>query len=259
MSRRILILTLLAACPPPPAQPSYFQNAPPAPYPAAGDPQPYQPAQQPYQPAPPPPAYQPVPAAPVATGTCSQDLGCYGRCNPLTQACIASCDGQTAHPDIDRAHAVLQCMGASGCSDQNCVVQRCNTQLSTCTGQPIAAAPPPPAPAAPAAGGGSITPGRYACQALSYTVNTLPHYVPSTMGTIEIDASGTYHAPQFSGGDGTVSLSGHLLTFIGGSLAGWVVWADESESGKFIRFDSKDHQHPQPSARLGDSVCYIQK
>jgi len=226
----ILALTLLASCQPPPQQPSYFQNAPP----------------------PPQPGYQPPP--PVATGTCGQDIACYGRCNPLTEACIAGCDGQTAQPDIERAHAVLQCMGASGCTDQGCLVQRCNAQLSTCAGQPIAAAPPPPA----AAASGSLPPGRYACQAMSYTVNSLPHYIPSTLGTIELEANGRYHAPQFAGGDGTTSLSGHVVTFIGGSLAGWVAWADESASGKYILFDGKNHEHAQPSAQLGDSVCYIQ-
>lgn len=149
-------------------------------------------------------------------------------------------------------------MGQSGCKDQSCVVQRCNAQLSACTGTAIAAAPAAPTPSAPVSSGG-IAPGRYACQALTYTVNTTPHFVPSTMGTIEIQAGGRYHAPQFNGGDGSTSLSGHLLTFVGGSLAGWVVHSDESLSGKFIRFDSKDHQHPADSAHLGDSLCYLQK
>lgn len=100
---------------PPPQQPTQLQY----------------PQQQPYAQA------QPVPQA-----SCQDTLVCYGQCNPMSEQCVGACDQRTSPESQQNAHAVLQCMAASGCQDQNCLAQRCNAQIQTCTSQTLAVQQP---------------------------------------------------------------------------------------------------------------------
>ncbi len=133
MRQALLVVMVVAACVQPQPQPSYFSGQ--------------QQQQQPYA--------QPQPQ-PVAAATCQQTLECYGRCNPLTDQCVGACDQGTTPDSVQNAHALLQCMGQSGCADQSCVAQRCGAQITACTNVTVAAAPapgpaaaPPPAPNGP--------------------------------------------------------------------------------------------------------------
>lgn len=91
----------------------------------------------PAAPAPAPAAARPGPA------TCMDTLTCYSQCAPLTPGCVVACEQRTTTPAAQASRAVLDCMSASGCADQTCIVQRCGTQLTTCTNVAIAAAPAP--------------------------------------------------------------------------------------------------------------------
>ena len=108
------------------------------------------PAQQP----PPTYAQQPAPgyAAQAPAASCQDTLACYGQCNPMTPSCIATCDQGTTPDSQQNAHAVLQCIGTSGCSDQDCVAQQCSAEVMTCTNVNVAPAQPAQAaqPAQPA-------------------------------------------------------------------------------------------------------------
>ena len=83
-----------------------------------------------------------APQVGAATATCHNTLDCYGQCNPMTEACITACDQRTTPESAQQSHAVLQCMAQSGCADQNCVVQRCGVQITTCTNMTLATASP---------------------------------------------------------------------------------------------------------------------
>jgi hypothetical protein len=142
---RVAFAVVLFGCVPQP-QPTYFQQ-PGYQQPSPGQ-QPYgqqPPGQQPYSP-PPQVAQQ---------ASCSDTLACYGQCNPLTEQCIGGCDQRTSPAASQNAHAVLQCMAQSGCTDQNCVAQRCGTQITTCTNTtlPQTVAQQPQAQPQPQAGG----------------------------------------------------------------------------------------------------------
>src|SRR5262245_51228094 len=89
-----------------------------------------------------------VPTVAAAQGSCTDTLGCYGACNPLTEPCMDGCDRLASPSAAQNARAVIQCMAQSGCQDQSCVAERCRAQLSTCV-----STTPPVAPRAP--GGGS--------------------------------------------------------------------------------------------------------
>jgi hypothetical protein len=108
------------------------------------------PAQQP----PPTYAQQPAPGyagAQAPAASCQDTLACYGQCNPMTPSCVASCDQRTTPESQQNAHAVLQCVGTSGCSDQDCVAQQCSAEVMTCTNVNVAGEQPaqPPQPTQP--------------------------------------------------------------------------------------------------------------
>jgi hypothetical protein len=129
MKLALLVAFTLAGCVPP-QQPSYFTQ------PGANQP---------------PPPVAATAAAPTAS--CQDTLNCYGTCNPMTDACLGTCDQRTTPESSQDARAVVQCMAASGCQDQNCVAQQCGAQITACTNVTLAVAPAQPQ--APASGGGT--------------------------------------------------------------------------------------------------------
>jgi hypothetical protein len=92
---------------------------------------------------------------------------------------------------------------------------------------------------------------------LYVTVNAPPYYMPSTLGTIEIDANGGYRAPGFRDGAGTTAINGDLLVFSGGSMNGWAATFGVTQTGRYIHFSGSDFAHPGKSARRGDSMCFM--
>ena len=95
------------------------------------------------------PAQQPAQSAPQALAQpgCTGTLGCYGQCNPMSEACLSACDGRGSPASAQGARAVLQCMAQSGCQDQKCVAQRCGRELAACTSGALVAQPAPRQPA----------------------------------------------------------------------------------------------------------------
>jgi hypothetical protein len=137
----VVVVAGLMGCPPPPAQPSYYTQPPPG---GQGQGQ----GQAGY--------------APPSAASCQDTVTCYSQCTPFTEQCVQACEQRAAPQDAQSAHAVLACMGSSGCQDEGCVQQRCGAQLSTCSTalaqgqpqqpqQPAVQQPPPRQP--PAASG----------------------------------------------------------------------------------------------------------
>jgi hypothetical protein len=159
MTHSGLIALVLAACVPQ-QQPSYYQQQPGQAQPQPGYAQPQPGYAQPGY-APQPGYAQQQPPVAQTSATCSDTLTCYGRCNPLTDACVASCDQQTTPGSAQQAHGVLQCMATSGCTDQNCVAQRCSAPIQTCTNIAVVATQPAPAPASSGGPDAVMTPEFY--------------------------------------------------------------------------------------------------
>jgi hypothetical protein len=86
-------------------------------------------------------------AAAAAPGaSCRATLECYASCD-MTPDCMQGCDQRAGADDVALAHASMSCIANSECgADQDCVVQRCASELTACTEIAIA----PAAPAAPA-------------------------------------------------------------------------------------------------------------
>ena len=120
-----------------------------------------------------------------------------------------------------------------------------------------ATTPSVPEPAARQPASETVPSGRYACQVLYVGANQMPTYMPSTLGTVEIDANGGYHALGFRGAEGTTAIQGDLLVFSGGSMNGWAATFGTTASGRYIHFSGTDFAHPTKSARRGDSMCYL--
>ncbi len=100
--------------------------------------------------------------------------------------------------------------------------------------------------------------GRYACQRMQYTINSPPTYVPTGI-SFDLDGNGGYNAPSFTGGPGTVTFDGNVMTFQGGSLNGWHGYTGSISSGPFVRIRFKDPTAIASTLLLGDGMCYLQK
>ncbi len=130
------------------------------------------------------------------------------------------------------------------------------------TRSPAPPAPPPPAPPAPrATEGTSALAGIYQCQTLRYgtLVNGMYQtaYVPSALGTFEIDGDGGYRSPSYpSKGSGRVHADGATVTFEDGPYAGFIGELGSTSSGAHIRFGAKSSEAPPASTHFNDHVCY---
>lgn len=119
-----------------------------------------------------------------------------------------------------------------------------------------AAARTTPAPTKGAATG--MPAGRYACQQMRYTVNSPPTYVPTGI-SFDLDGNGGYSAPSFTGGPGTVTFDGNVMTFHAGAMNGWHGYTGSISSGPFVRIRLKDPTAIASSLLLGDGMCYLQQ
>jgi hypothetical protein len=116
-----------------------------------------------------------------------------------------------------------------------------------------------PTATAPTKGSSSGLPGgRYACQRMQFTVNSPPTYVPTGI-SFDLDGNGGYNAPSFTGGPGTVTLDGNVMTFHGGSMNGWHGFTGSISSGPFVRIRLKDPTAIATTLLLGDGMCYLQR
>jgi hypothetical protein len=116
----------------------------------------------------------------------------------------------------------------------------------------------PSTPSEPPASGDGMPAGTYACQQMRYTANTSPTYVPVGI-SFELDGNGGYSAPNFSGGPGTVSFEGKVVSFNGGAMNGWRGFAGATSSTEFIRIRLKATSEVATDLRLGDGMCYRQR
>lgn len=93
----------------------------------------------------------------VAPGaSCRATLACYTSCE-MVEDCLRPCDQRAGADDVALAHASVSCIADSGCgADQDCVVQRCASELTACT--EIAIAPSAPA-GTPQTGGAAVASG----------------------------------------------------------------------------------------------------
>jgi hypothetical protein len=121
---------------------------------------------------------------------------------------------------------------------------------------------PPPArrPPPPATGVASTLAGTYHCSMLSSGSRTGRYqtdYVPSAMGTFQIQENGAYSSATFPAkGSGRVSANAGTVTFNGGPYAGFIGLIGSVSSGATIRFGGVQTQPPTPSVHFNDHVCY---
>jgi hypothetical protein len=122
---------------------------------------------------------------------------------------------------------------------------------------------PSPAAAPTGASAGGPPAGRYECFAVQILVGprigqVQTKFVPGALPAIVVDGAGGYTA---SGGSGSVTASGSLVTFTGGHYDGWRAAASTNSSGYFLRFRGKSPSDPKvgDTTRHGDYQCYLQK
>lgn len=153
-ARVLAAITVLAGCPAPQPQPSYYtkQQAPPQeqsgppggqpdgyqqPWPQQGQQGPQQPWPQ-QQDQPPPQAAGRVAPIPFGmmngTSTCAGIVGCYSRCPSATEACMSTCDGGALPALRVKTRAFAACSIQNRCADESCSTTRCATQLTLCFG-----------------------------------------------------------------------------------------------------------------------------
>lgn len=65
----------------------------------------------------------------TGAASCRDTLACYYQCQ-LTEACIQSCDAQSAASA--QSHAVIACMAQNSCTDNSCVSAKCSTEVAAC-------------------------------------------------------------------------------------------------------------------------------
>ncbi|MCE9576815.1 MAG: hypothetical protein K8W52_26955 [Deltaproteobacteria bacterium] len=81
-------------------------------------------------------------AAPAATGgapavagaACPAVYACYQACAPLTESCMATCDGTASPGAAARSRATVTCIASAGCADEACVHERCAAETAACLG-----------------------------------------------------------------------------------------------------------------------------
>ena len=126
---------------------------------------------------------------------------------------------------------------------------------------PTPATPEDPAAPGPPAGGTSPLAGTYQCQTLRYgtLVNGMYRtaYVPSALGTFEIDADGAYRSASYPDkGSGRTRVEAATVTFEDGPYAGDIGEIGSTTSGAYIHFGAKPSEPPVTAMHFNDHVCY---
>ena len=76
--------------------------------------------------------------------------------------------------------------------------------------------------------------------------------------SFELDGNGGYSARNFTGGPGTVTFEGNVMTFRGGALKDWHGYTGSTGSGPYVRIRLGDPKEIASSLKLGDAMCYLQ-
>ena len=126
---------------------------------------------------------------------------------------------------------------------------------------PAAAEPEPAKPRSASADGPSTLAGTYQCQTLRYgtLVNGMYQtaYVPSALGTFEIDPDGAYRSASYPDkGSGRTHAEAAAVAFEDGPYAGYLGEVGETSSGAYIRFGADLSAAPTPTMHFNDHVCY---
>lgn len=76
-----------------------------------------------------------------APPTCEETLACYDRCVPGLEECLLLCDQCGVSREVSRARAVENCAALMGCTDRECIEQRCTSELATCKARYVGGPP----------------------------------------------------------------------------------------------------------------------
>jgi hypothetical protein len=116
-----------------------------------------------------------------------------------------------------------------------------------------------PAPTAP------VT-GHYACHVLSIGGSIATPYgaaptltvLPSALISMDFDGSGSYRHSSGTGGFHYEGGTGKVI-FHSGPFEGWPARSEADEDSRWVRFGAKKDAVLEPTSRLGDHICVLQK
>ncbi len=172
------------------------------------------------------PGYGTTPEAQAGAASCTEVFGCYRRCEPLTDECVAGCEATGVPGAAPASRALITCMTSAPCGDEACLAQTCSAEFQTCanTTANVAVAPPPPAsggtpPPAPATAPVAIV-GAWASASGDPTRNSSTGSVRVREYAFGADGSYVYRSQVSDGGTswylvrevGTYTIAGDQLT-----------------------------------------------